>query len=966
MTSTHTRRPSSSQRSRWSWVLPLLRTDCSAVVRNASVIFAVACATRLYGAVLGFSVGSLWISGREMGFVGASLAAGHGFASPFGVPTGPTAFVMPGYPLLIAAIFKLFGTFTALSTWLVVLMQCAASALVIVPLLRLGKTLRGNTALIAAWIWALYPPLANEAGLRIWETTYSTLFLIVAVLLARRLRDDSPLRLWLGFGLLWGIATLFNAALVLVFGALAGSVVVLRRRDGRHILVRFAASFAVFTALLLPWMVRNQRALHAFVPLRTSFPLEFWIGNVYSQSGYFDMFGHPASNPVELDRYRQLGEVAYMSEKSHLALQHVRAAPLDFTVMTVRRFLRFWIGIGFDSGVYWAGFPIVLLAILGMLVMAPGERWLFAVPFAVYPAPYYLAHTEVRFRDVLEPLLLVLASFALVWIAERLRRSVATSQPMPSPGEEPVAAPNVAATPFSGPPPRTAVIIGAGPAGLTAAYELLTRTSIKPIVLEKSSFMGGISRTVHYKGNRIDIGGHRFFSKSERVMNWWLQHLPMAPGGDSSSKPGMLVRQRRSRIYFLRQFFEYPIRLSLDTLSKLGWWRDFRIGVSYLRASLLPIRRVRNLEQFFINRFGRELYHTFFKSYTEKVWGVPCTEISAEWGEQRIKGLSIRAAIAHFVKSLLRSRNRADLAQRQTETSLIEQFLYPKLGPGQMWETVAARVLELGGEIHTGCDVKRFELRHGRIAAAVVATPDGSQRTIAGDLFFSTMPVQELIRGLGEQVPANVRAVADGLVYRDFLTVGLLLRSLKVHDRKLIPDNWIYIQEPDVLAGRLQIFNNWSPHMVASSGTVWVGVEYFCREGDELWQKPEDELGQLATAELEKIGLIAGADVLDFTVIRMPKSYPAYFGTYDRFQEIRNYVDGIQNLFLLGRNGMHKYNNQDHSMLTAMVAVDNIAAGTYEKTNVWDVNTEQEYHEAKRETARRIETGKAAAATSQA
>ena len=534
---------------------------------------------------------------------------------------------------------------------------------------------------------------------------------------------------------------------------------------------------------------------------------------------------------------------------------------------------------------------------------------------------------------------------------------------------------------------KKAIIIGAGPAGLTAAYELLTRSEVQPIVLEKSAYMGGISRTVNYKGNRIDIGGHRFFSKSDRVMQWWLQHLPMqhvpmsgngsgglrnayqnqtrevataADGPDPArSDQVMLVRKRKSRIYFLRRFFDYPISLSKDTLRNLGPVRTLRIGASYARSALFPVKNEQNLEQFFINRFGRELYETFFKSYTEKVWGVPCQQISAEWGAQRVKGLSVTKTITHHLKKRFNGHQPGDVAQKSTETSLIEQFLYPKFGPGQMWETVAQKVRAMGGEIHTGMDVRGLHCDGRRVVSVRARDGSGQEREFAGDYFFSTMPIKELVRALDAEVPANVREVSDGLQYRDFLTVGLLLKGLKVTDpssngnngngyaRKLIEDNWIYIQEPDVLAGRLQIFNNWSPHLVSQPGKVWVGVEYFCYEGDELWRKPDAEMAEFARQELAKIGIIDPDAVLDSTVLRMPKTYPAYFGAYSRFDEVREYLDAFPNLFLVGRNGMHKYNNQDHSMLTAMEAVDNIIAGRTDKSNLWRVNTEMEYHESK-------------------
>jgi protoporphyrinogen oxidase len=520
---------------------------------------------------------------------------------------------------------------------------------------------------------------------------------------------------------------------------------------------------------------------------------------------------------------------------------------------------------------------------------------------------------------------------------------------------------------------KKAIIIGAGPAGLTAAYELLTRSDIKPIVLEKSNYMGGISRTVNYKGNRIDIGGHRFFSKSDRVMQWWLRQMPMDEtaragtvitcqnqsrelprngSGSSKSDEVMLLRNRKSRIYFLRKFFEYPIQLTATTLRNLGIVRTTKIGLSYMKAIVFPPKRVENLEQFFISRFGKELYETFFHSYTEKVWGVPCQEISAEWGAQRIKGLSIKTTIAHILKKAL--QRGSDIQQKNVETSLIERFLYPKLGPGQLWEIVARRVQDFGGTVLTDFNVDTIDCEGDRVVSIQGTDATGHRFTFDGDYFFSTMPIKELVDDLrGIAVPAPIREISNGLQYRDFITVGLLVKRLAVEDKdspkQLIQDNWIYIQEPEVRAGRLQIFNNWSPYMVKEPDTVWIGVEYFCYQTDDLWTMTESEMADLAKRELETIGIIHQSDVLDSTVIRMPKTYPAYFGTYSRFDELRTWIDGIENLFLIGRNGMHKYNNQDHSMLTAMTAVDNILAGVSDKSNLWAVNTEMEYHEEKQQ-----------------
>ncbi|NOZ13154.1 MAG: NAD(P)/FAD-dependent oxidoreductase [Acidobacteria bacterium] len=411
----------------------------------------------------------------------------------------------------------------------------------------------------------------------------------------------------------------------------------------------------------------------------------------------------------------------------------------------------------------------------------------------------------------------------------------------------------------------------------------------------------------------------------------------------------MLLRKRKSRIYFRRKFFDYPVRLNFRTVRNLGIFRMAKIGCSYMKSVLSPLSPESNLEEFFINRFGKELYETFFHSYTEKVWGVPCREISAEWGAQRIKGLSVGKALLHTVKRLFQfGRN---ISQKGTETSLIEQFLYPKLGPGQMWETVAEKIREMGGEIQTGYRVSRLltEGKHIREVAAVNPF-SGAVRQIKADFVFSTMPVKDLIRAMGASVPKPVISVSEGLMYRDFITVGLLLKEMSVSGRKgrLISDNWIYIQEPDVSLGRVQIFNNWSPFMVRNPEYVWLGLEYFCNERDALWRMTDDELIRLGRFELAKIGMAAEDAFVDGVVVRMPKAYPAYFGTYGEFGRIREFLDPFENLFLIGRNGMHRYNNQDHSMLSAMAAVDAVVSGTSDKSALWAVNAEEDYHESAR------------------
>jgi protoporphyrinogen oxidase len=525
---------------------------------------------------------------------------------------------------------------------------------------------------------------------------------------------------------------------------------------------------------------------------------------------------------------------------------------------------------------------------------------------------------------------------------------------------------------------KTVLLIGAGPAGLTAALEFLRRSDIHPIVLEASREIGGISRTIRHNGNRIDIGGHRFFSKSDRVMNWWMDLMPPEASADTqhalqhqnkqrilntniqglspeTTDLVMLVRPRKSRIYFLRRFFDYPITLTSDTLRKLGLVRTMKIGVSYLLARIFPRKVEKSLEDFLINRFGRQLYLTFFKSYTEKVWGVPCEAISAEWGAQRIKGLSLTTAILHFFRKAFASRTDEAIQQKGTETSLIEKFLYPKYGPGQLWEHAADQIRQLGGEILLGWRATRLFVEGNVITAVEAVSDSGEKRRFAADYVFSTMPVRELIDAMDTPIPAEVHEVSDGLQYRDFITVGLLVDRLTVReaDGGPLKDNWIYIQEPDVMVGRLQIFNNWSPYMVADPSKTWIGLEYFCYQTDALWNMPDEDLKKFAIAEVEKIGILRACDVTDAHVVRVPKTYPAYFGTYDRFHVIREFLDHFLNLYLVGRNGMHKYNNQDHSMLTAMTAVDNIIAGIREKDNVWSINTEMEYHEEEGKTEAR-------------
>jgi len=521
-------------------------------------------------------------------------------------------------------------------------------------------------------------------------------------------------------------------------------------------------------------------------------------------------------------------------------------------------------------------------------------------------------------------------------------------------------------------PPR-GVIIGAGPAGLTAAHELQRAGHFDVTVVEASDSVGGLSRTVDYRGYRMDLGGHRFFSRSDWVMAWWRQMLPIDPAAladgtavrlgyrsrqrdldvtpdapATNGDPGnvLLVRKRLSRIYHRRRYFDYPLRVDFRTIGRLGWWRSAAAGLSYLVAQAFPRRPERHLEDFLVNRFGKRLFEAFFKSYTEKVWGVPCTAISADWGAQRIKGLSLTRAVLNSVARGL------GLARGNAPVSLVEHFLYPRLGPGQLWEEVARRVVASGGKLAMRHRVERIAIEGGRVVAIDVRVAEGEALTsYPCDYAISSMPIRDLIACIDPPPPAAVRDVAARLPYRDFIVVGLVVRravpGTPAGGLDLPPDNWIYIQEPDVRLGRVQIMNNWSLDLVPDPSTAWLGLEYFCAEGDDLWSLDDAALLALAKRELQQIGLVVAADVLDGVVIRVPKAYPAYVGAYAQFGVVRDWLDAIPNLFLVGRNGMHRYNNQDHSMLTAKAAVDAIVAGRSDKAPLWSINVDDDYIEEK-------------------
>ena len=467
---------------------------------------------------------------------------------------------------------------------------------------------------------------------------------------------------------------------------------------------------------------------------------------------------------------------------------------------------------------------------------------------------------------------------------------------------------------------KKVVIVGAGPAGLTAAYELC-KEGVESVVLEKDDVVGGISRTVNYKGYLFDIGGHRFFTKVKAVDEMWREVL---------GEQKFLRRSRLSRIYYNKRFFYYPIR-AVNALWGLGLWNSTLTMASYVKAQMFPSKDEKSFEDWVSNRFGKRLFNIFFKTYTEKVWGIPCSEISADWAAQRIKGLSLIATIKNALLSSQAS-GKGDIIK-----TLIDAFDYPEKGPGQMWEMVAEKIQRNGSTLKMKSSVEKIAWQKGKVTELVIDV-DGKRESVAGTDFISSMPVQELVRKLTPKPPANILQAADRLGYRDFLTVSLIINKAD-----LFQDNWIYIHDSSVKVGRIQNFKNWSPEMVPDPAKTCLGLEYFCFEGDGLWTMSDDDLVKLATKELGALGLVDPNDVEDGAVVRMPKAYPVYDSVYaGAVNTIRDFLAGLNNLYLVGRNGMHKYNNQDHSMLTAMLSVKNILGANYD---VWEVNVDSEYHE---------------------
>jgi protoporphyrinogen oxidase len=462
---------------------------------------------------------------------------------------------------------------------------------------------------------------------------------------------------------------------------------------------------------------------------------------------------------------------------------------------------------------------------------------------------------------------------------------------------------------------KQVVVIGAGPAGLTAAYELVKR-GIRPVVLEKADKVGGLARTESYKGFHFDMGGHRFFTKAPEVKRMWREVL-----GDE-----FLRRPRLSRIYYQRRFFHYPLK-PLNALIGLGFLESFLIVLSYLKWRILPYSREETFEQWVTNRFGRRLFQTFFKTYTEKVWGIPCSELKAEWAAQRIKDLSLKTALLNMF-----------FKPKKIIKTLIDEFDYPRLGPGMMWTAVTKEVEKRGGVVRIGSEIVGIE-RNGNTIDSVTFSCNGHRERVHGTHFISSMPLTEFIKRLDPPPPPEVLKAATELKYRDFLTVCLI-----VNKADLFPDNWIYIHEPEVKVGRIQNFKNWSPSMVPDPNKTSLGLEYFCTEGNDLWNLPDEELVELGKREVDRIGLASYADIEDGCVVRVAKAYPVYDSDYrEHLSILRQFSEGLHNLQTIGRNGLHRYNNQDHAMLTGMLAVRNAMLG--ERNDLWSVNTDQEYHE---------------------
>ena len=514
---------------------------------------------------------------------------------------------------------------------------------------------------------------------------------------------------------------------------------------------------------------------------------------------------------------------------------------------------------------------------------------------------------------------------------------------------------------------KVAIIVGAGPAGLSAAYYLLQNTAdIMPLILEEQNDIGGISRTFEHNGYKFEIGPHRLFSKNQEVLDFLQAMLPnqgvpalddkvlkrqvsLTANGPDPDKTDrvMLKRKRVSRIFYLRKFFDYPISIKLSTIANLGIVRTINAGLSYIKSRLFQ-RDEKTLEDFMINRFGFVLYKMFFEHYTQKVWGLHPKDISKEWGEQRIKGLSLSKAILNAIVSPFK-RN----SDKNKETSLIDEFLYPKYGCGQLWHTIADDINSKGGKIKLNCKVIGINLSDGRVDSVKVVE-NGEEKLLSGDYFISSMPIKDLVIGMGDIVPKDVKSIAENLPYRDYNLVGLCVNKILLSNNtdyptinNICPDHWIYIQDTDVTAGRIYLLNNWSPYILKDfQNKVFICLEYFCNEGDNIWNMSDDEAVDFGISELERLNVIYKSDVVDSVRLKVRKAYPAYFGVYKDFDTVKKYLNAIENLYCIGRNGQHKYNNMDHSILSGF-EVGRVLMGKSTKESLWQVNTEKEYHEIK-------------------
>lgn len=520
---------------------------------------------------------------------------------------------------------------------------------------------------------------------------------------------------------------------------------------------------------------------------------------------------------------------------------------------------------------------------------------------------------------------------------------------------------------------KKVVIIGAGPAGITAGYELCKNKDYEVVVLEAQNQIGGISKTVEFDGNLIDTGIHRFFSKDDRINQIWKENLPVqgknsyddillnnttknleTNGPDPEiEKDVLLIRDRMTRIYYDKKFFDYPVSLNFTTIKNLGFFKLLVAGMSYLKSCIFK-RKETNLENFYINRFGKVLYRMFFEDYTEKVWGVHPSNISADWGSQRAKGLSIAEILKDIFKKVFK------IQDKHVETSLIERFYYPKLGAGQIWDVMAQKIQQNGGKILKNCLVKKIQIVDKKVVGIEIEN-NGEIQKMNVDILLSSMPLKDLVNSFeNENVPEEIVKISNGLPYREFMSVAILANKINLKNttkiktiNNVIPDSWVYIQEPQVKMGRLQIFNNWSPYIFKNKedikDKVLLSLEYFCNETDEFWNMTEDEFVKFALDEAQKINLIDKQEVIWAKQIKIKKAYPAYFGTYYEIDKLVKFLDEYENLYCIGRNGQHRYNNMDHSMLTGLIAAQNIINNITDKKEIWNVNTEKEYHEKKQE-----------------